>query len=515
MKEQESCQVESEFEQLEEQKVERQNRWFRILGPSSLIYAIIFTICYHRNPAGIAIPVWIGSTIVYVTYIMKQLDVKKKRDSIFYVGAMVLLGISTFLTGNPYIILLNYAGFALLLVAWLLHNFHEDKTWDFIQYLMEIGTAVLGAVACLPDPFVEGQRFFQRKKATANKNIKYVIYGLLLAIPAAIFLGSLLSGADAVFGNWIHHAFGSFELSETGFEKIVLLVFGFFSSYCGMRYVASMKKVQKEVQVKQREPIAAITFTSVIALLYLVFSGIQIIYLFLGYGSLPDGMTYAVYARTGFFQLLFVSILNLFLVLAVKKHIQRHRMLDVLLYILCGCTFIMIASSAYRMFLYIGAYQLTFLRVFVLVALAAIALIMVGVVIALRQPQFPLFRYSMILVSVIYLCFSFSHIDYFIAKYNLAQMNEETKEETLQYLGTLSTDAAPVILGYLKEDTDLNERIKQVQKKIEEGDSELYDSADSDLTWFLWYQKKCQNQIDGLGIRTFNVSYYIASRLNW
>ncbi|MFR8843973.1 MAG: DUF4153 domain-containing protein [Waltera sp.] len=45
------------------------------------------------------------------------------------------------------------------------------------------------------------------------------------------------------------------------------------------------------------------------------FSGIQIFGLFLGKMQLPEGYTYAQYAREGFFQLLAVSILNLILVL--------------------------------------------------------------------------------------------------------------------------------------------------------------------------------------------------------
>ena len=40
--------------------------------------------------------------------------------------------------------------------------------------------------------------------------------------------------------------------------------------------------------------------------------------LFLGKMQLPEGYTYAQYAREGFFQLLAVSILNLILVLAVS-----------------------------------------------------------------------------------------------------------------------------------------------------------------------------------------------------
>jgi len=112
--------------------------------------------------------------------------------------------------------------------------------------------------------------------------------------------------------------------------------------------------------------------------LYLLFSAIQIVYLFIGNMQLPAGVTYAEYARRGFFQLLFVCVLNLAAVLSIQSYFKENRVLKALLLAISGCTLIMTASSACRMLLYIRAYQLTFLRVSVLVALAVIALLMAG-----------------------------------------------------------------------------------------------------------------------------------------
>ena len=43
---------------------------------------------------------------------------------------------------------------------------------------------------------------------------------------------------------------------------------------------------------RNQEPVLAITFTSVLAALYLVFSMIQIVYLFMGQMKLPEGDVY-------------------------------------------------------------------------------------------------------------------------------------------------------------------------------------------------------------------------------
>lgn len=235
----------------------------------------------------------------------------------------------------------------------------------------------------------------------------------------------LLASADAVFANLFSFLFDGLEflLDETTIFNIgFLFLFAFFASYCILSRLG-LRNIKEETEDKRYgEPMVAITFTSVISFVYLIFCFIQIFYLFAGNGSLPEGYTYATYARQGFFQLVFVCLINLSLVLICMKYFRKHPVLKGLLTFISGCTYIMIASSVYRMLLYISVYQLTFLRVFVLWALLVIFLLMTGVVIMIFKEEFPYFRYSMITVTVLYLAFSYAHPDYWIAKYNIAQL---------------------------------------------------------------------------------------------
>lgn len=80
-----------------------------------------------------------------------------------------------------------------------------------------------------------------------------------------------------------------------------MLCFGFISSYCGVRYSAYRKERQDRKTKIFTETTAMLTVTVLVAVLYVVFCGIQIIYLFGGGGELPEGVTYAEYARQGFF----------------------------------------------------------------------------------------------------------------------------------------------------------------------------------------------------------------------
>ena len=70
------------------------------------------------------------------------------------------------------------------------------------------------------------------------------------------------------------------------------------------------KRQSQEEAVQESRPqwdaYVAITAAVLITALYVLFCGVQIFGLFLGKMSLPKGYTYAEYARSGFFPLLFV-----------------------------------------------------------------------------------------------------------------------------------------------------------------------------------------------------------------
>ena len=121
-----------------------------------------------------------------------------------------------------------------------------------------------------------------------------------------------------------------------------------------------------------------------IAVIYLFYSVIQIIYLFIGQdGGIPAEITYAEYARSGFWELLFVSIINFLMVLVSIYLFQENKILKGILAIICMCTFIMIFSSAYRMWMYVDVYHLTFLRMFVLWFLGTLTLVMLGTILSI------------------------------------------------------------------------------------------------------------------------------------
>jgi hypothetical protein len=121
--------------------------------------------------------------------------------------------------------------------------------------------------------------------------------------------------------------------------------------------------------------IEAATVLVVVDLLFAVFVGLQLAYLFGGRDTLAlAGLTYADYARRGFFELVVVALLSGTLVVAL--HAVADRRSPVLLgasLVLLGLTAVVLLSALLRLRLYQEAYGWTELRFVVLTAIGWLA----------------------------------------------------------------------------------------------------------------------------------------------
>ena len=390
----------------------------------------------------------------------------------------------------------------------LLNQYFDTTKWKLGKYVGSICQLVVMSFGELGKPFSDGKAYF-REKGKVNKKVWYGLLGVVIALPILLIAAGLLSSADAVFRkmtvdfmNWIRPG--------NVFNVVIRVTFLFFTSYALTSYLCK-RIIPEEVKDRRKgEPVLAITIMSLLSLLYLLFSGIQIFGLFLGKMQLPEGYTYAQYAREGFFQLLAVSILNLILVLVCLSFFRESKVLKVIMTIMSLCTFIMIASSVMRMIIYIRYYYLTFLRIFVLWMLTVLFVMFIGVLINIYRESFPLFRYGVVMVTVLYLALSFSHPDYIIARVNIAN----APGADFSYLSDLSADAAPVIIPYM-ESLGYDFGAYELESPTD------IMSEDTQAQWWGSYQPKGfgyyylnhnKKRLDQTSLRTFNISRYMARK---
>lgn len=495
---------------------------FHIFGIASILYGIFYVFCMFKNDAGITYPLFVAGTVGYIVFVLRKLEMKLKKESRFYVISMLLLGISTCCTDDWRIIFLNKTGIFLLTICMILGVVYNTAQWNLGKYLGSIVRVCAMSLTEMNKPFSDAVWFCKNKLGKKHSKYLYLLIGVGITIPVFAIVFMLLASADAVFRDMASHMLSDISAGDL-YIMTLMFLFMTMASYCIVAYV-SKKQIKEEVADSRKwEPLIGIPLVSILSLLYLVFSGIQIVYLFMGNMQLPEGYTYAEYAREGFFQLLAVSIINLVIVLVGLYYFKPSKMLKVVLTIMSLCTFIMIASSAMRMVIYIQYYYLTFLRILVLWSLVVLFLIFAGVIAYIVRESFSLFRYSIVVFTCFYIALSFSHPDYWIAKVNIASTKETRSEffqgtayEDFQFLSGLSADAAPVLVEWLVEegyDTECYyvetmsfEEYMRLNNYIENetGKNEI-----NQKTWCAYsYLKNLSESCRDMSVREFNLSRF-------
>lgn len=481
-----------------EQTREMENEKNKTFGIMSIIFGFFFALCFYKAGTGISVPIFAIGNCFYILAWIKILGVKPKKETWFYLGSTILLASSAFLSTN--IKMLGFTKMLMLILyfCFMIYQLHEDTKWGFIKYIMAIINTIGKTILKLNLPIKD---FLYYNNGRKNKVIKNIFLGVIISIPFVAVVLLLLSRADAIFANIV--PIDKFIKTSDVINFILIGIFAYFIIYAYMKAVEKkdIEPVMKEG--KREDAIIAITFTSILSFVYFIFSGIQIFALFLGEMDLPSGYTYAKYAREGFLQLLIICIINMLIVLFCLEKFKDAKTLRIILTCLSLCTYVIIASSVFRIIMYIKEYNLSFLRIFVFWALLVVSFLMLGVMLRIYRKDFPSFRYSLAIITIFYMIFVFMKPDFIIAKYNLGNMIEDSKStdqeiyyyQDMDYVYSLSTDIMPAIRDF-----------------IEREDYLLFNEKDRVVILLEMNAYLDKVNKEKIQIRTFNIGQYMAKQ---
>ena len=553
--------------------VKRFRENFAIFGTSALLFGICFTACFFKARIGISYPVFVLAAIALVQFVagnlinlrervdkdeaMEGIEVslpsaasengncckKAERRRIllavpYYIAAF-LIAVSVAFTAKSGMHFISTVAIILLLeVAFLELLFSgTNKERNFEERCKELLLLPSNAIANCIAGLLDGLGFFRRMKFFRNEKVRHILLGVLIAIPLLIVVFALLASADMIFSSWTETVLDHIFFSANPYQACLLTVAIYVVTY-GIMAAASrmmapkrgMAQVDGTEKTKENgNQLTAITVTMLLTLVYLLFSGIQLFFLFGGGKvSLPDGFTYAEYARQGFFQLLAVTFINILILMFCRKPAGKSLFLRVVLTVFSACTYVMIASAAMRMLLYIDAYSLSFLRILVLWFLAINSLLVSGIILTVYHPRFPLFRYIVAVTAICYIALAYINVDYRIASYNLSSRTSMT-ETDLGYLSELSEDAAPVLVPVFAEagsnrDMELIRALKPYVRRLaweqEENNEDFrsfnisrYRAGKLLESYGLWgYEPASLTVVNRSGAEVFSVGYDIGSQ---
>lgn len=472
---------------------------YKFLYRISIIIAIMYAVCFCKNQTGIAC----GVFGMFLTFTFWWLKIKKEKKiisiwDIFYGLSSILLSFVPAVSDNVFIIFVSKILLIIIFIKWSIHIRYNVEQIELIRNISVMFDFFFASLSQIFSPFTDirhrsisgdnsmsvsnnGYKEEYQKKDKKSDFKSQISIGIIISLPFLFVILGLLASADAVFKNMILSVFNGGDNIVNMFEWLLTAAIGFLMAYCLGKVLLQKKIIITPTEINQADTVIGVTFAAIFSVVYVLFCGVQAVALLnTGGNMLPQGYTYARYARAGFFQLLIVCMINVCMVIACRIKFRMNGMLKKLLIVISVCTYIMLVSSAYRIILYIQHYNLTFLRLLVLWSLVVIAVLMIFVIWFIFNNHIKIFEYALLSFTVLFLIFAFMIPENMIAEYNIRNFETEEKTDEHYLLNHLSMDAAGAIISHKFEKENLKvSYCREIVQKYEK-------SYKNDLRKFNW-----------------------------
>ncbi|MEH0844464.1 DUF4153 domain-containing protein [Micromonospora sp. CPCC 205711] len=295
-----------------------------------------------------------------------------------------------------------------------------------------------------------------RRHVTASPDagmVRRVTGSVLGTVAVLLIFGLLLSSADAAFSEVL----GAIVPEIGGgavFRWIFLAVLGGLIAVAATYTLAAPPDLST-VDRDGRSRLSALEWAPAITALVALFAGfvaVQFTVLFGGQRHVlkTAGLSYAEYARSGFWQLLFVTLLTLAVLGGVSRWARRETrsdrlLLRILLGLLGALSVVIVVSALSRMYAYQKVYSFTGERIFVMafeLLLGAVLLMILVAGVRWRGRWIP--GATVGLAVLMLLSLAVLNAEDYAARRNVARY-EQTGKIDAWYLRALSADATPAL----------------------------------------------------------------------
>lgn len=264
---------------------------------------------------------------------------------------------------------------------------------------------------------------FKGKKRT--KNVLYALLGLAISVPLTVVVVMLLASSDDTFDSVIGKI--ADILPNISFDLVWEIIFAVPIAMYLFGAVFSMKKDAPDYQIGVPEyrflpAVIAYFAVSPICVFYLIYVIVQVGNIF---NALGKNIGYADFARQGFFELCAISVINLGVIVLLQTFSKRNEndekplVLRIYSVMISVFTLLIIATALTKMFMYIGQYGMTLLRVYTSWFMLLLAVVFV-LIIALQIRDYPIWKALFAAFTLMFAALCFGNFEGNIAAYNIA-----------------------------------------------------------------------------------------------
>lgn len=389
----------------------------------------------------------IGATIFFVAalltsyfYLYKK-DIKiDKLHNVAFVF-MILLSFSFTIYSNRLALGINFTVLIFSLLYWIYSAGGKTR-----KYLGETFTELI--ISWFAYPFMNFvavfTALFKKDKSQKQGNARWIILGLIIALPIVCIVSYLLLKGDEMFNAMFSFIFENFisKIFEYLWYAILGLpiAMGIFSAWYTKYYEDKKRTLSINSNTKKNNSyinchIAPIPLMYSIAIplcvVYCLYLISQIAYLisFIADNLLPEGFTIADYARSGFFELCVVTVINivviaLLLILTKRPSNVIPMGLRIITTLMSVFTMIIIGTALYKMFMYINEYGYTSMRINTSIFMIFLLIIFVLIIAKQFFVNVKFFITTVVIAFTFLAGYNLMDIDAFIARENIQMFQQ-------------------------------------------------------------------------------------------
>ncbi|MDF6045318.1 DUF4173 domain-containing protein [Streptomyces sp. JH14] len=323
---------------------------------------------------------------------------------------------------------------------------HGGRSW------LGVFLGSVGLLSSVAEGLKWGGRGARARMAGSRDRWGVAFRSTAVAVVLLIVFGALFAGADAAFADVLGNLIPDVSLGD-GPWRLFLFVVGLVGALAAAHTAAAPVRWDR-ITVRAGTARGRLEWALpliVLNLLFAIFLAIQLTVLLGGYDKVmaETDLSYSAYARQGFWQLLWATLLTLLVIALALRWAPRgaprdRTLVRSVLGVLCLFTLVVVASALRRMDLYVDAYGLTRLRISVAAVElwlgAVLVLIMAAGVFGARL----LPRAVAASAAVGVLAFGLVSPDGLIAEQNVQRFRTHHTID-VDYLRGLSADAVPAL----------------------------------------------------------------------
>ena len=349
--------------------------------------------------------------------------------------------------------------------------------WSNLLFFYYIGNHLVGGIRYSVQFINHISKLFIRSNNEKHLDVwKKILIGILISVPFLFIILNLLIEADTQFERLISTLPHLISFRAEYFIRLVIILIYTFGFFGFMQVLLQNKNpiVPKEGAIKPigMDGIITLTVLLLINLVYILFIAVQFKYFFSG--TLEDGFTYAEYARRGFFELLFVTLINLSISIAVITLTKTvygplKKAIRLAMTVLVLSSGVLLVSAIMRISMYEDAYGFTFSRVLAHSFMIFLMVILAYTLVKIWLEKLSLFHFYFIASLIYYVGINTANLDKIVVDKNMARF-ETTGKIDIHYLNSMSSTGILGLIELYEKNPDvpgLEDRLKK--SKAERG----------------------------------------------